>query len=66
MGFGALSKGVGGYYPYTLLSLGMRANSPGGSMACSEVQFMAGSLFYLIISAVVAILWLSNTDVTTE
>ena len=66
LGIGALSKGVGAFYPYTLLSLGMRANSPGGPMACSQVQFIAGSLFYLIISAAVAILWLSNTDVTTE
>jgi ABC-2 type transport system permease protein len=66
LGIGALSKGVGAFYPYTLLSLGMRANRPGGSMECSLEQFLSGSLFYLIISAVIAILWLSNRDVTAE
>lgn len=66
LGIAALSKGMGAFYPYTLLSLGMRANSPGGPMACSLGQFLAGSLFYLAVSTAAAIFWLSNRDVAAE
>lgn len=66
LGIAALSKGFGAFYPYTLLSLGMRANSPGGPMACSLGQFLAGCLFYLTASTGAAIIWLRKKDVVAS
>ncbi len=63
-GLAALSRGYGALFPYSFLSLGMRANSPGGPMACTSVEFAAGSLFYIIISTVFAVLWLKLRDVS--
>jgi ABC-2 type transport system permease protein len=65
MGIGALAKGFGVWYPYTLLSLGMRANRPDGSMPCSPEQFLLNSLLYLGVFCVFPLIWLKTRDVVT-
>lgn len=62
-GLGAMSRGFGALFPYSLISLGMRANNPGGPMGCTPAQFAAGCLLYLIITTVFAGLWLKLRDV---
>jgi ABC-2 type transport system permease protein len=62
-GLAAMVKGYGVWFPYSLMSLGMRANHPGGPMQCGTGQFVAGSLFYIIICAVFAVTWLKKRDV---
>ncbi len=62
-GLAALARGFGVWFPYSLLCLGMRANSPGGPMQCSTKQFVLSSLFYLFICILFASLWLKKRDV---
>lgn len=62
-GLAAFSKGYGAWFPYSLLSVGMRANQPGGPMQCSTGEFIAGSLFYLVICTISAAVWLKKREV---
>jgi ABC-2 type transport system permease protein len=62
-GVAALSKGAGTFYPYTLMSIGMRANSPGGPMICTPFQLFLSSSVFLVASTGIAVLWLRNKDV---
>jgi hypothetical protein len=62
-GLAALAKGYGVWFPYSLLSLGMRASRPDGAMQCSIEQFILSSIFYLAVCIVFAILWLKKRDV---
>ncbi|WP_449240516.1 ABC transporter permease [Desulfoscipio gibsoniae] len=62
-GIAALAKGYGALYPYSLLCLGMRANSPGGPMQCSIEHFALSCFFYLAVCAAFAAVWLKKRDV---
>lgn len=62
-GLAALIKGVGVWFPYSLLSLGMRASNPNGPMQCSLEQFIINSSVFLIIFCLLAVLWLKKRDV---
>lgn len=62
-GLAALAKGYGVWFPYSLLSLGMRANQPGGPMLCSTEQFALNSLFYLAGCSLFAVVRLKKPDV---
>lgn len=62
-GVAVLSKGAGAFYPYTLMSIGMRANSPGGPMICTPGQLLLSSAIFLVASIGIAVLWLRNKDV---
>ncbi|TGE35788.1 ABC transporter permease [Desulfosporosinus fructosivorans] len=64
-GLAALAKGYGVWFPYSLMSLGMRANHPGGAMQCSVVQFSLNCLLYLVVFCLFAVLWLEKRDVKT-
>lgn len=64
VGFMALAKGYGVWFPYSLLCLGMRANHPGGPMQCSTEQFFLNGIFYLAICIMFSIIWLKKRDVT--
>lgn len=66
IGLVALAKGYGVFCPYSLISIGMRANHPGGPMLCSMEQFMISSLFYLIVCAMLAVIWLKKRDIVAE
>lgn len=65
-GVAALSKGAGAFYPYTLMSIGMRANSPGGPMICTPGQFFLSSAVFLVVFTGIAVLWLRNKDVISS
>jgi ABC-2 type transport system permease protein len=62
-GLAAIAKGVGVFLPYSLLSLGMRANNPGGAMFCSVEAFFLSAVTYFVICILFAILWMKNRDV---
>lgn len=62
-GLAAMAKGYGVWFPYSLMSLGMRANHPGGPMQCGTEQFILISLVYIIICAAFAVTWLKKRDV---
>jgi ABC-2 type transport system permease protein len=62
-GMAAIAKGYGGWFPYSLQGIGMRANQPEGSMQCSIEQFVIISFFYLAVCAIFAAVWLKKRDV---
>jgi len=62
-GLAALAKGYGMWFPYSLMSLGMRANSPASKLPISMEQFMANCALYLVIFCLFAVLWLKKRDV---
>jgi hypothetical protein len=62
-GLAALAKGYGGWFPYSFISLGMRANNPAGPMWYGTGQFIAISIFYIVICSVFSIMWLKKRDV---
>ena len=64
-GLVVMARGYGCYFPYSLLSVGMRANHPGGPMQCGTGQFVLISLFYLGVCFLFAALWLKKRDVVT-
>lgn len=64
-GLAALAKGFGAWFPYSLISLGMRANQPGGEMACSMEQFVLNSVLFLVIFCLFGVIWLQTQDVKT-
>lgn len=63
VGLAAVAKGYGVWFPYSLLSIGMRANHPGGSLPCGTGQFFLNCLFYLVVCIAFAIVWLKKRDV---
>jgi ABC-2 type transport system permease protein len=58
----ALAKGIGVWFPYSLVSIGMLANDPEGEMACSGWQFVLHCLFFILLFSVLAILRLQKKD----
>ncbi|MCI1966444.1 MAG: ABC transporter permease [Oscillospiraceae bacterium] len=62
-GLVAMAKGYGAWFPYSLLSVGMRANQPSGAMQCGTEQFVLVSCFYVTAGVVFAVLWLKKRDV---
>lgn len=65
-GLGAMAKGYGVWFPYSLLCLGMRANRPGGPMQCRISEFVINILFFLALFTSLAMLFLKKSDVTAE
>ena len=61
-GFGAFVKGYGVWFPYSLYSLGMKANDPSGSFQADPALFIEISLLYVIISIVFCTNWLRRKD----
>lgn len=57
-----LAKGIGVWFPYALISLGMRANDPGGDMACNPWQFVFHCLFFLFVFSIISIQWMQRRD----
>ena len=62
-GMAAIARGYGGWFPYSLQGIGMRANQPEGSMQCSIEQFVIISFFYLAVCSIFAAVWLKKRDV---
>jgi hypothetical protein len=59
----AFARGYGAWFPYSLLSIGMRANEARGPMQCSVQQFMMNSILFLVIGILFAVVWLKTRDV---
>jgi lantibiotic transport system permease protein len=64
-GLAALAKGDAVWFPYSILSMGMRANNPSQEMQASMSQFLLNSLIFLILFSLFAVLWLKKRDVVT-
>ena len=64
-GIGMISKGYGHLFPYSLFSLGMRANQPDGSMQFDLGQFLISCGIYLLACILFAVYWLKHQDVKT-
>jgi len=64
-GFGAFVKGYGVWFPYSLYSLGMRANDPSGAFQSDPTLFVGTSLAYVIISIMFCTRWLRKKDTLT-
>lgn len=62
-GLAVQAKGLGVWFPYSLLSLGMRSGNPNAAMQSSMEQFVAHSVFYLAVCSLLAVLWLKKRDV---
>lgn len=62
-GLAAMAKGLGVWFPYSLMCLGMRANRPDGLMACSLSQFIINNLLFISIFSMLSVLWLKKRDV---
>lgn len=58
----ALAKGIGVWFPYSLVSIGMRANNPQGEMACNPWQFILHCIIFILIFSTLSILRLRKKD----
>lgn len=61
-GLAATAKGWGVYFPYALLSVGMRANSASSVLSCGTVPFVFFSLSYSVLFVLLSLLYLHQTD----
>lgn len=64
-GLALLSQGYGLYFPYALITLGMRANDPAAPMAVSEISFLIACAVFIAGFCLFAITWLKRRDVVT-
>ena len=58
------AQGLGLWFPYSLLSLGMRANDP--TMELDLVPFLLSALVYTVVATGLSIRFLQRRDVTAE
>lgn len=65
LGLAAFAKGLGAWFPYTLLALGMRANAPGGPIQGGLTQFLLHSIVFFLIFVIAAMVLLKKRDVVT-
>ena len=64
-GLAIIVQGVGGYWPFSLLMLGMCANHPSAPMDCSPLLFTATTIIWLFLAIAFGTLWLQKRDVQT-
>lgn len=64
-GLALLSQGYGLYFPYALITLGMRANDPAAPMSVGEIQFLIACAVFIAGFCLFAITWLKRRDVVT-
>ena len=62
-GLALLSQGYGLYFPYALITLGMRANDPAAPMAVGEIAFLVTCAIFTSGFCLFAITWLKRRDV---
>ena len=65
-GLAVIVQGVGGYWPFSLLMLGMCANHPNAPMDCSPLLFTATTIIWLFLALAFGTLWLQKRDVQTN
>ena len=66
LGLAAYAKGLGNYFPYSLLGIGMKASDPSGAFSDSVDLFIISGILYLSSCFFFAIIWLNKKDVVTE
>lgn len=66
MGMGLYLKGLGLLSPFSLLALGMNANTPSGELPYSPLVILGGSLAFSVLFCFIGILWLKIKDVKSE
>lgn len=64
-GLAAFAKGLGLWFPYTLLALGMRANAPGGPIQGGMTQFLLHSAVFFLLFVIASMVLLKKRDVVT-
>jgi lantibiotic transport system permease protein len=64
-GLAALAKGYAVWFPYSLISMGMRANNPSHEMQASMSQFLLNSIIFILLFSFFAVLWLKKRDAVT-
>lgn len=64
-GLALLSQGYGLYFPYALITLGMRANDPATPMAVGEISFLIACTIFISGFCLFAITCLKRRDVVT-
>ena len=64
-GLALLSQGYGLFFPYALITLGMRANDPAAPMSVGEIQFLIAGAVFIAGFCLFAITWLKRRDVVT-
>lgn len=65
IGLMAFARGLGAWLPFSLYSIGMRANNPDGVLACNAEQLVINSVLYIAVFSIAAVLWMRNRDVVT-
>lgn len=64
-GLAALAKGYAVWFPYSIISMGMRANNPSHEMQAGMGQFLFNSLIFLLLFSIFAVLFLKKRDAAT-
>jgi ABC-2 type transport system permease protein len=62
-GVAILAQGLGAYYPYSLLALGMNASNPEGAMPVSLITFIVHCLLFILACWLFTSLWIKKRDV---
>jgi len=57
------ARGLGVWFPYALISLGMRANRPGGEMQCDPRLFVINGVLFVLAFSVFSVMWIKKRDV---
>ena len=62
-GLVTFAKGIGVWNPYSLLSIGMRANQPGGPMEANPIQFLINSFLFILLFSICSVVWTKKHDI---
>ena len=65
-GLAATAKGWGVYFPYALLSVGMRANTASSELSCGTAPFVFFCLSYSILFVLLSLLYLYQVDIAAK
>ncbi len=65
-GLAAVAKGWGAYFPYALMSIGMRANTADSALSCGTVPFLFFSISYMLLFVLLTILYLHQVDLAVK
>jgi len=65
-GLVATAKGWGVYFPYALLSVGMRANTASSELSCGTAPFVFFCLSYSILFVLLSLLYLYQVDIAAK
>lgn len=64
LGLAATNKGWGLYYPYSLYSIGMRANNP--NLELDGAAHLSNALGYMIVFTALSVFWLRSHEISAN